>query len=737
LLERRCGIARDTEPQERLRLLEAEIVAVGLEPAAAVPLLAPVLGIAAEHGYWPVPAEGQRLYEQINDAAAQYVMACAGDGPALVVAEDMHWFDTSTLDVVGTQLARADSRVLVVATGRPGGWLCGDWPVKLVDLKPLTNEETDELILSIDPTVTEPVREAIRNRCDGVPFFVEQVVTGLGETGVPEGLYDSLFARLRGRANVLPVAQAAAVIGRHVDRAILGATVDLDESDIDDVLDALEDARVVEPWGIDNWRFRHELLRELAYELAPPSVARRLHRRVGQALEAAAGEPDWPLVAGHYERAEAFGEAASAYERAAALARRRGALEEARGALTAAIDGLEKCPPGADRDDREMGLRVQRGLLTISAEGGSSPVATQDFERCMRLGGHDLRNDRLVAAISGLAAHYCGQGDVRHARQAIQLLSAAADQGRAWYRPAADLSAGIVSSLHGEFDTAREYFDSAIADAAALVTHDFNAVWVIPYDPIAAAHQQLALVCLFQGQLAQAGTELDRAEARSRELGFPEGPYSSTFGKSIEAWVCLESSDFDRAARVAKAFTEEAERCGFEQMHLWGLTQQAEARALTALGHDDTASLPGQIEAISGLLDEWRAGDLVLYIPCHVTTVARLLVAAGDRDDARQRIDTELSRCEELEMTFYNAELLRIRAATTSDPEQRLADLDAARELARRQGASLFELRAAFDDFDARGEPARPLLIEAVDRMPADSGCPQLRLARTALASTP
>ena len=167
-------------------------------------------------------------------------------------------------------------------------------------------------------------------RCDGVPFYIEQVVAGLSESGVPEALYEPLFARLRARANAVPVLEAAAVIGRQLDHGLLCSVVDLSDDEVERVIAELEDALVFEPWGTDGWRFRHELLREVAAELAPPSVRRGLHAKVAEALVGAGGERDWRLVAGHYEQAERFDEAASAYQQASAAAGRRGALGEAR-----------------------------------------------------------------------------------------------------------------------------------------------------------------------------------------------------------------------------------------------------------------------------------------------------------------------------------------------------------------------------------------------------------------------
>jgi UDP-N-acetylmuramoylalanine-D-glutamate ligase len=84
-------------------------------------------------------------------------------------------------------------------------------------------------------------------------------------------------------------------------------------------------------------------------------------------------------------------------------------------------------------------------------------------------------------------------------------------------------------------------------------------------------------------------------------------------------------------------------------------------------------------------------------------------------------------------MHVYDAELLRTRARTHSDPDARAADLAAAIELARRQGAPLFELRAALDDFELRGHRARAILADAAARLPADSALPEVARAQALL----
>jgi hypothetical protein len=95
LIERRCGIDRNTSHTERLHLLDNEIRTHGLDPDSMVPLLAAVMAIAPHVGYGQVAAEGRKLYELIAQAVQTYLLACLGDKPGLLVAEDVHWFDPS------------------------------------------------------------------------------------------------------------------------------------------------------------------------------------------------------------------------------------------------------------------------------------------------------------------------------------------------------------------------------------------------------------------------------------------------------------------------------------------------------------------------------------------------------------------------------------------------------------------------------------------------------------------
>ena len=123
-----------------------------------------------------------------------------------------------------------------------------------------------------------------------------------------------------------------------------------------------------------------------------------------------------------------------------------------------------------------------------------------------------------------------------------------------------------------------------------------------------------------------------------------------------------------------------------------------------------------------------------IYTTIHDGVLGRLLIAAGQLEAARGRLDIGLALARDTGMCFYDAELLRLRAQTHEDPAARRADITAALALARRQGATLFELRAALDDFELRGEPASVAVADAANRIPANNAWPEQARAEAALS---
>ncbi|MGV0603715.1 adenylate/guanylate cyclase domain-containing protein [Mycolicibacterium sp. XJ1904] len=740
LLERRCGITRFTDSAERLRLLEAELEARALDPASTVPLLAPILGVGPEHGYHPAAAEGRTLYESIGAAAQRYVSACLGGRAGLVIAEDVHWFDPSTIELLNSILSSAEGQLMVVLTGRDGSWLEIDWPIIYFELRAFSEEESDTLIDTLNPTVSDAQRAAVRRRCDGIPFYIEHVVAGLNESGrdeqVPEALYEPLLARLHTRRDVVPVVEAAAVIGRSGDLALL-RSVSTSEAEIDPVVDQLVQARVFEPTRDDRWQFRHELLRELALELAPPSLQRELHARVAHALVHGAdgAEPDWRVVARHYDIAERFDDAVAAYRKACVDARRRGAAMEAYGYLTNALDRLARCEPGPRRDRTEIAIRLERGFLIGAAHGSMSGEGPADFEQCLQMtasGGYD---DELYATLTALLSYYVPRADLRRAHALLDSMGDRITRDRPWSHAAIQSSLGSVTWLEGDFTTARGQLSQALDCLTAVQPRDPDTAWWGNTDPISGALTYLAVTDVLGGERDQARAKLAASVRHCESLGFPLNAFNRAHTYFTQVWVAMEAGQLGEAAVLAVEMRRFTEESGLDLWRMVAAAQHNTVKGLTALGAGaDPDTLTVRAQKIARFVDGSRMMQLNVYLTYHDGVVGRLLCAAGRHDQARERLDMSLRHAKDTGMRFNDAELTRVRAHTLTDVQARRDTLAAALDLARSQAAPLFEIRCLLDAFDIDGQAVRPELADAVCRFPGDTRWPEVARAEQILA---
>lgn len=211
---------------------------------------------------------------------------------------------------------------------------------------------------------------------------------------------------------------------------------------------------------------------------------------------------------------------------------------------------------------------------------------------------------------------------------------------------------------------------------------------------------------------------------------------NTCYVNSVKFWVQLERGDIRGAARFAQDVHELAASHGIDTIRLSGATQRAASDALLVPRGENTDcdKLGARVARLTRLLDMWRRIGLEVNRPLFDGVVARLLLIAGDPDRARAWLDTSLEVTARTGQLSYDAEIMRLRAHTAADEVERHEELVAARDLARRQGFTLLELRAALDDFELRGQSARAALVDVVGRMPAEGGAPELARAQELLA---
>lgn len=401
------------------------------EPYASLAhLLSLPLGAAAAEQI--VPLSPQALLLRYMVAVELTVRELCALGTTVVVLEDVHWADASSVDVIGRLLSLAhELPVLLMLTSRPErtavGWRLvetaretfGDALTEL-PLSPLDPAESRLLVgnlLEID-SLPERLRASILERAEGNPFFVEELIRMLIERGwvvrsgsrwVGSGTVaqaevpDTLRGLLLSRIDRLPdearrTLRMASVIGRDVPVRLL-ETVTADPAGTARALGIAEAAGLVRFAAADPepvYRFRHVLIQEAAYDSLLKADRRRLHRQVGEALETQGGgdrrEELAPILGLHFERAGDAERAVEYLHSAGRQALRRRALAEARELLDRAAGVLDDAPETPELERRRIEVAIARaaaGFLSVPLEVDLAILADAQ-QRAERLGDERL-----------------------------------------------------------------------------------------------------------------------------------------------------------------------------------------------------------------------------------------------------------------------------------------------------------------------------------------------------------
>jgi class 3 adenylate cyclase len=390
-LQRWLRFNRDDNPEEKLRKLEEALMCTPSPPMGervgvrgkedkleVVPLLAALLSVPLPEGrYLPLHLSPQQQRQRILDALVGWLLAEAGRQPALVVWEDLHWADPSTLELLGLVVDQAPTaRLLTLVTARPEfrpPWVPHSHVTQLT-LGRLPRSQVDTMVQQLTGGKPFPaeVLEQVIAKTDGVPLFVEELVkmileSGLGReeadrytlTGplpplaIPATLQDSLMARLDRLATARTVAQLGAVLGREFAYELIQAVALMDEATVQRGLAQLVDAELLYQRGRPpqaRYLFKHALIQETAYRSLLKSTRQQYHQRSAQVLaaqfpETVETQPE--LLAHHYTEAGLTKQPIPYWQQAGQQALQRSANPEAVQHLTRGLEFLATLCPGA------------------------------------------------------------------------------------------------------------------------------------------------------------------------------------------------------------------------------------------------------------------------------------------------------------------------------------------------------------------------------------------------------
>ena len=308
-MERAAGFTHDDTPKNKLNKLDA-MLARNETSSQDASLLAEMLSLPNDGRYPALDLTSQHRRERTLDALTVQLMSLTRRHPVLMILEDAHWCDPSTLEMLDRTVNRIKSlRVLFIVTFRPEfepTWI-GQPHVTTLTINRLTRREMDTMIDNVagERTIPTNIRQDIIERSDGIPLFVEEVTKAVLEAGnqsvpghvtkapppsfeVPATLHASLMSRLDRLGAAKEVAQIGAAIAREFSYALLAAVVDQPELELQFALDRLVAAGLLfregePPQAI--YLFKHALVQDTAYGTLLREPKRALHARIAEVLE--------------------------------------------------------------------------------------------------------------------------------------------------------------------------------------------------------------------------------------------------------------------------------------------------------------------------------------------------------------------------------------------------------------------------------------------------------------------
>ena len=637
----------------------------------------------------PPTSPPEELRRRQLAALTAWVLAGARSQPAALAFEDLHWADPTSLDLMQALAERGRTAPLfIIATARPE--FRPPWSLRshhsVISLSPLDRADVVQMVgeLAARHALSREMVAGVSERTGGVPLFVEEVTRLLlerGEAGglqaIPPTLQQSLAARLDRLGEAREVAQIGAVLGRDFTYSLLRAVGGVDDPALEAALGRLAgaDLLIAEGAGHEaNYRFKHALIQDAAYDSLLRSRRQALHRRAAEVLsdepERAEAEPE--VIAHHFTEAGLDDLAIEWWGRAGDKALRRSAFQEAIAHLGKAIAMSDKTAAGkaVAAAGRQLQLQVAYGNALIAARGYGARETTEAFTKTRD--------------------------------------SARSEEGAA-ESLAADYGVWVGSYLRGELPAMRTHAATFLRDVESR-----------PYSPEAGvAHRAAGITHLFAGEYADAKDHLERALAlfkpgRDDDLGFRFGHdpgVGAMLYLAIALWPMGELSRSLSLVESARTRTADVPHVGtkaYAAMHA----------AIFELMRGDVVRVGANASALARLADEH---ELSLWRAFGVLLVGWLAAQRGEVAAGLAGMRRGFGLLAEQNAFIFSAQLRVAQAEAeeaAGDADRAIVILDAALETATRVGHRVFvaELHRARGDLLLRRNPANAAPAEEAYR---------------------
>jgi len=640
--------------------------------------------------------------------------------PGVLFFEDLHWWDAGSEAFLENQVEVIPAtRTLMLVNFRPeyhAAWMQKSYyqQLPLLPLEAVAISELLQDLLGKDPSLVG-LADRIRKRTGGNPFFIEEMVQALAESGSLVGtkgsyrlvrpaaeltLPGTVQAVLAARIDRLAerekqVLETAAVIGREFTEPVLRRMVDLPEVDLAAALQKLTSAEFVYEEALypeAQYTFKHALTQEVAYSSLLNERRLTLHEHVADAIEAIFDgrlEEHLGELANHYSHSRNTRKAIEYSQRAGERAVQLSANAEAIRHLTTALKLLETLPESREGIEQELALRMALAVPLLATKGYSTAELQHTYARARELCSRVGETPRLFPVLHGLWNFNLWRGDLRSAQDLSKQLLAL---GEATQDPSllveAHFSRGFTLQWMGDFSPARDHFEQGIHlyDQQIHRSHAF----VYGQDPGVFSASILATNLWLLGYPDQALAKSSHALALAHDLAHP---FSLVLGLHNAALLHLLRREPQLAEKRADAVIALSVERGFSWWPWWASAVRGWAMAKQERGAEG-------IEQIREGLAAVRAGGTELALPWGLALLAEALGNESRGEEALNVLNEALALSSKNGDQIWDAEIYRLkgelllassRAENRSEAESCFCS---AIEIARRQQAKSGELRA-------------------------------------------
>jgi class 3 adenylate cyclase len=716
--ERALKFTRDETTDAKLDKLEALIVTQYGRPEADVRFVASILSIPCEDRCGPLPMTPQKHKDETLRTLVDITEAAARQQPSMLLFEDAHWADPTTLEVLDLLIDRVRTvPLLIVLTHRPEfqSRRSQQGHVGALNLSKLTRGQSAAMVSALAGGKTLPAAllEQILTRTDGVPLFVEELTKSILESGelteagdryeyrgsagtvtIPTTLRDSLMARLDRFMPVKEIAQIGAAIGREFSHQLIAAVAPMQQVQLDDALAQLCESglafrRGTPPDAI--YTFKHALVQDAAYDSLLKSRRQELHGRIARVIEqrfptVKVTEPE--LLAHHLTAAGLAEAAFPLWQAAGELARKRLALTEAIAHLNRGLELVLTLLQSSQRDASELRLRSLLGTTWVMLKGWAAPEVWTSLHPALALAKSLQGHDALAPIYGGLTSNVLTQGRVVESLPWVEeMLDLARASGDPDLLIIGHTLACSCYSFSGEHTKAVEHADK-VWDLYDTVKHRLLAD-VPSHRASAGIFGSISTWIL--GYSDRALRMNDEKDAGARRRGHP-------FALGMSLTQGAHELDYRYGQEDLRKRAEECERLGREHSLpvLWAIfAPRLYGLALIREGKPAEGIVP-----LKASITAWEATGGKTRSPMLKAFLAEAMALAGDLDNALLVIDEAIAQVERpgWEERLAYPEILRLKGWLLSlrgDLEGAEQNFLASLDWARRQQAKMWELRTS------------------------------------------